>query len=210
MPLQNRMTPHGEIVAHPARGTMFGNRGGRIHTPERTLMTRRWASRAWICCVLGFKGRQRLIMAPNSYTELFFLDEATALAAGHRPCFECRRQAALEFFECHRTACGLNERLKAQPFDELMQADRLDGKQQRTFEAKVQTVPDGAFILDDGKAFVVSGDRLLEWSFGGYISAKSKPRSGNVQVLTPRMVVEVLRVGYKPGFHPSAGEFIGT
>ena len=210
MPLQNRVTPWGEIIATPARGTMFGNRGGRIHTPDRNLTKRRWASRAWICCVLEFKGRQRRIMAPNSYTELFFLDEATALAAGHRPCFECRRQAALEFFDCHRIAFGLSQRLKAQAFDELMQADRLDGKQQRTFEAEIETLPDGTFVQKGGRAFVLAGELLLEWSVDGYVSAQSKPQSGIVEVLTPRVVVEVLRVGYKPDLHPSADGPIGA
>ena len=102
MPLQNRVTPEGDIIATPARGTMMGNRGGAFHTPEQTLGPRRWRTKAWICCVLEFKGRHRAVMQPNRYTELFFLDEATALAAGHRPCFECRRRDALRFAEAWR------------------------------------------------------------------------------------------------------------
>ncbi|MEL7303179.1 MAG: hypothetical protein AAGJ53_05760, partial [Pseudomonadota bacterium] len=98
-PLQNRVRPDGEIVAISERGTMMGNRGGRIHTTDKTLSRRRWASHHWICCVLEFRGRQREVMAPRSYTELFFLDEATAFAAGHRPCFECRRADANRFAE---------------------------------------------------------------------------------------------------------------
>ena len=97
MPLQNRVTPEGEIIATPARGLMMGNRGGRLHRPDKTLTARRWTSRAWIACRLEFNNRHRRVMSPNSYTELFFLDEATALAAGHRPCFECRRQDFMAF-----------------------------------------------------------------------------------------------------------------
>ena len=98
MPLQNRVTPEGEIIATPHRGLMMGNRGGCFHLPDRTLGSRRWATRQWIACVLEFKGRHRqAMMQPNRYTELFFLDEATALAAGHRPCFECRRRDAERF-----------------------------------------------------------------------------------------------------------------
>ena len=95
MPLQNRVTPTGEIIATTARGTMMGNRGGAFHTAAQTLTHRRWKTKAWICCVIEFKGRHRVVMSPNRYTELFFLDEATALAAGHRPCFECRRADAV-------------------------------------------------------------------------------------------------------------------
>src|SRR3984893_5330164 len=104
MPLQNRVTPFGELIAVPARGALFGNRGGRFHTDAKTLTARRWASRQWICCVLDFKGRQRDVWG-RFYTELFFLDEPTALAAGHRPCFECRRKDAETFAEkCARRA----------------------------------------------------------------------------------------------------------
>lgn len=210
MPLQNRVTAHGEIVAHPARGTMFGNRGGRIHKNNRMLITRRWASRAWICCVLEFKGRQRQIMAPNSYTELFFLDEATALAAGHRPCFECRRRDALAFFEHHREAYGLPERMKADAFDRELHASRVDGKHQRTFQSDAGNLPDGTFIENDDGVFVLNGTNLLKWSIEGYTAAKPKPSGGIVRVLTPAVVVEVLRVGYKPSLHPTAGELTGS
>src|SRR5271154_4927188 len=110
MPLQNRVSPHGELFASPARGSLFGNRGGRFHTDARTLTARRWASRQWICCVLDFKNRRRNVWG-RFYTELFFLDEPTALAAGHRPCFECRRQDANVF----REAWGRGWRCRATP-----------------------------------------------------------------------------------------------
>src|SRR5262249_48070514 len=110
MPLQNRVTPEGDIIATPHRGLMMGNRGGVVHLPDPTPGTRRWASRQWIACVLQFKGRQREVMQPNGYTELFFLDEATALAAGHRPCFECRRGEAEHFAELWAMTQGRTER----------------------------------------------------------------------------------------------------
>src|SRR3982750_3662131 len=106
MALQNRVDPFGELIATQARGTLFGNRGGRFHRDDRTLGKRRWASRQWICCVLAFKGRHRAVWG-RGYTELFFLDEVTALAAGHRPCFECRRTAARTFAACWQRAANL-------------------------------------------------------------------------------------------------------
>src|SRR5688572_12098743 len=112
MPLQNRVDPFGELFATPARGTLFGNRGGRFHTDQQTLTRRRWASRQWICCVLKFKNRQRDVWG-RYYTELFFLDEVTALSAGHRPCFECRRAEASAFAEHWRRARKLRERPRA-------------------------------------------------------------------------------------------------
>ena len=123
MPLQNRVTPFGELLAVPARGTFFGNRGGRFHTDAKTLTARRWASRQWICCVLDFKGRQRDVWG-RFYTELFFLDEPTALAAGHRPCFECRRKDAEAFAEYWRAAHRLRRRPYAFTMDEVLHRER--------------------------------------------------------------------------------------
>ena len=210
MPLQNRVTPRGDIVTTSARGTMFGNRGGRIHTSDRTLTSRRWASRAWICCVLEFKNRQRQLMAPNSYTELFSLDEVTALAAGHRPCFECRRADALAFFECHRQAFGLEERLKADELDCILHDQRLSEKHQHTYQSEASKLLAGTVIEFEEDIFAVSENSLLKWSFDGYTLALPKPQSGNVKVLTPPVVAEILRVGYKPRFHPSASDLIGV
>ena len=135
MPLQNRVTPFGELVAVPARGTLFGNRGGRFHTDARTLTARRWASRQWICCVLDFKGRQRDVWG-RFYTELFFLDEPTALAAGHRPCFECRRKDAEAFAEYWRAARRLRRRPYAFEMDEVLHGERLRGRAKRTAPAQ--------------------------------------------------------------------------
>ncbi len=126
MPLQNRVTPEGEIIATPQRGLMMGNRGGAFHLPDQVLGARRWASKQWIACVLEFKGRHRAaMMQPNRYTELFFLDEVTALAAGHRPCFECRRADAELFAGLWARSFGRRARAHAGEMDEVLQAERV-------------------------------------------------------------------------------------
>lgn len=204
MPLQNRVTPFGELIADPARGTLFGNRGGKFHRDDRTLGARRWASRQWICCVLSFKGRQRDVWG-RFYTELFFLDEPTALAAGHRPCFECRRDEAVAFAECWQRAAGLSARPSAPAMDEVLQAERLDGKAKRLHRAPINDLPDGAFIVQGEGAFAVRGDVLLPWSPARYGKRVVRPRHGTVDVLTPPAIVKVLAAGYRPRWHPSAG-----
>ena len=155
MTLPNRVDPFGELFADPARGLLFGNRGGRFHRDDRTLATRRWASRQWICCVLDFKGRQRDVWG-RYYTELFFLDEPTALAAGHRPCFECRRKDAQAF----AAAMAAGRRLPATPtapeMDRLIHAERLDGRAKRRHRLSIDHLPDGAFLTPAAGA----GDRL--------------------------------------------------
>src|SRR6185437_4501098 len=124
MPLQNRVSPFGELFATPARGTLMGNRGGKFHGDDKTLARRRWVSRQWICCVLDFRGRQRDVWG-RYYTELFFLDEVTAFAAGHRPCFECRRKDAEQFATLFS---GKKVRASATLMDKVLHAERLDGK----------------------------------------------------------------------------------
>ena len=208
MTFQNRVDPWGEIVADPARGLFFGNRGGRIHGPDQRLNKRRWASRAWICCVLEFKNRQRQIMSPNSYTELFFLDEVTALAAGHRPCFECRRQEALSFLNAYAEANALDQRPSAPEFDRVVHEHRLDGKSKRIAELPAGGLPDGTMIVWQQAAWAVYGRNLLRWSFGGYTECVSCPSDKVVQVITPHPMVEALRLGYNPVFHPSADRFV--
>src|SRR5215468_5607542 len=148
VPLQNRVTPDGAIIVTSHRGLMMGNRGGAFHLPDRTLGRRRWATRQWIACRLEFKGRHRAaMMQPSRYTELFFLDEATALAAGHRPCFECRRADAERFAELWARVQGRSERERAPAMDEALHAERLDlrgGK--RTFRARRADLPSGTFV----------------------------------------------------------------
>ena len=202
MPLQSRVTPFGELVATPARGTMYGNRGGRFHRDDRTLATRRWASRQWICCVLSFKGRRHEVWG-RRYTGLFFLDEVTALAAGHRPCFECRRADATAFAEAWAQTKG-----SAFPYvdemDRVLHAERLDGRAKRTHAMPIDGLPDGVMISVNGAAFALRGPHLLRWSESGYAEKIRRPR-GVVDVLTPPSMVAILRVGYRPQWHPSAG-----
>jgi hypothetical protein len=203
MPLQNRVTPFGELIAVPARGTLFGNRGGRFHTDAKTLTARRWASRQWICCVLDFKGRQRDVWG-RFYTELFFLDEPTALAAGHRPCFECRREDAEAFAEYWRAVHRLRRRPYAFAMDEVLHRERLRGRTKRLHRRHIDALPDGAFVALGEEAFAVRGDRILRWTPQGYDAAKPRLRGGTVDVLTPPAILAVLAAGYEPRWHPSA------
>ena len=210
LPLQNRVTPEGEIIATPDRGLLMGNRGGAFHLPDRTLGTRRWASRQWIACVLAFKGRHReAMMQPNRYTELFFLDEATALAAGHRPCFECRRRDAEHFAALWGRARGWPAPARAPEMDAVLQSERV-GPQGRkiTFRAQLAALPDGTFVRCAQSAavqgYLIDDSRLLPWSPAGYGPVLPGPKRRDVDVLTPRSIVAVLSAGYRPMLHPSA------
>jgi hypothetical protein len=205
VPLQNRVDPFGELFATSARGTMFGNRGGRIHTDDKTLTKRRWASRQWICCVLEFKNRQRDVWG-RYYTELFFLDEVTALSAGHRPCFECRRKDAEDFAARWQQAFKLNSPPYAPEMDERLQAERLDGRAKRTHRVRMDDLPDGAMIALDGEPYAVLGNDLLQWTPQGYGTRKRRPRGTPVDVLTPPAIVAVLKAGYAPKWHPSVDD----
>jgi hypothetical protein len=207
MALQNRVDPFGELFADPARGTFMGNRGGRFHTAARTLTARRWASRQWICCVLTFKGRHRDVWR-RFYTELFFLDEPTALAAGHRPCFECRHQDAESFAECWRKAHSLRSRPRAAEMDRVLHRERLQGRAKRRHRRSIDGLPDGAFIALDSAAFVVRGNALLRWTPEGYETGERRPRHIVVDVLTPPAILAVLAAGYCPHWHPSAKDLV--
>lgn len=199
MPLPNRVTPFADLVATPARGLMMGNRGGRIHDVSRRLGGRRWASKQWICCVLDFKNRQRPVWG-DSYTELFFLDEVTALAAGHRPCFECRRKDAQAF-------AGFFPRVHRAPhMDEVLHRERLDGRAKRRHRRAIDTLPDGAMIARDGEAFALRGNGLLRWTPTGYDKALPRLRGIDVDVLTPPSIIDVLKRGYAPLWHPGAAD----
>lgn len=204
-PLQNRVFPDGEIVAVPERGTFMGNRGGRIHDPAtQTLGRRRWASRAWICCVLQYKDWYQQPWTDH-YTELFFLDEVTALAAGHRPCSMCRRADAVAF----AAAVSRHERLTRPPtapeLDLRLHAERLDGRAKRRHRIPVAALPDGAVVELDGGFAAVRGGSLLPWAAGGYAESVGRPRTGRATVLTPPTVLAALAGGYRPGWHASAG-----
>lgn len=203
-PLQNRVTPFGEVVAIPERGTFTGNRG-IIHDPAtRTLLPRRWASKAWIVCLCEFRGVRRDVMSRRSWTELFFLDEATALAAGHRPCFYCRRADAKAFRAAWATGNGI-EPPRARAMDAALHAERLDSRAKRLhpLPAAITRLPDGAMVAAGGAAYLVAGGRTLRWSPAGY-RAEAAP-AGIDGLLTPPSTVAALAAGYRPVLHPSAG-----
>lgn len=204
MPLRNRVDPFGAIHAVAERGTMYGNRGGRFHRDDGSLKPRLWASDQWLCCVLAFKGRKRRPLLGRGYTELFFLDEVTALAAGHRPCFECRRADAVRFAASWARAKGLSQPPKAPEMDRVLQAERVEGLRQRVHRTDAADLPDGAMFVVGRTAFAVKGGEALLWSFAGYSKAGALP-AGAVSVLTPPTMIAVLRDGFQPGWHPSAG-----
>ena len=192
-PLQNRVDPYGELVATCARGALMGNRGGRFHRPDRTLGRRRWASRQWIACLCAFKGRRRAVWG-EGYTELFFLDEVTALAAGHRPCFECRRAEA----EAFRSAFAEGSRPSAPSMDAVLHRERLEKGAERLRDSAIERLPDAAMIEHDGRTGAVLGDAILPWSFAGYGAPQPRPRAGLARVLTPPSIVRALCAGYSP------------
>jgi len=200
IPLQNRVTPFGDIVAIPERGTLLGNRG-ILHDDQKRIV-RTAQVRRWLTCVLEFKGIRRTIMKPHRYTELFFLDEVTALAAGHRPCCECRRQAYQAFQSYWRDAVSAQAR--ADEMDRGLQTDRrVRGGGKGTFQAPCEDLPTGTFVEQGAAAWLLRGDQLLRWTPGGYAEHRIRP-NGLVTVLTPRSTVAVLRAGYVPSVHPSA------
>jgi hypothetical protein len=204
-PLQNRVTPTGEIVAHPARGLLMGNRGC-LHGPDRQLGAARWRSKLWICCSLTWKGVRRDPMPPGRWTALFFVDEATAMAAGHRPCAYCRRADFLDFAEGWRRAHGLAERPRAAQIDARLHAERVDPRSRRqlTRPAPAGALPDGAVVRHRGAPGLLAGGRLLPWSFTGYLAPVTLTPATRVELLTPPATVAAIAAGYHPLLHPTA------
>lgn len=206
MPLQNRVDPFGQIHAVAARGLFTGNRGS-IHDPDtKALHRRRWTTKAWIICDCGFKGRKRDVFGRNTrsggpgWTNLFFLDEVTALAAGHRPCFECRREKAKEFADCFGRVFGI-AKPKVAEMDERLHSERLavQGNVGRAVEAAYTTrLPDGAMIAVGGKPYALRQGRSLAWSFGGYTRGPTATELTNAWPITPPTTIEVLKAGYRP------------
>jgi len=194
MPFQNRVTPRGELIATPERGLVYGNRG-RLHDADGRIR-REWQVKRWISCRLEFRGRSRAggPMAPNRYTGLFFLDEATAFASGHRPCAECRREDYVRFMK-------LVGSRRADAIDDRLHTERLGPKPMR----ETASLPDGAFVLVDGDPWLVRGGELLRWTAAGY--AERRPPTGQARVLTPPSVLTALAAGWNgvvPFLHPSA------
>ena len=208
MPLQNRVTPFGEIVAVPDRGTFMGNRGS-LHNERRQLVRQLCSQKYWISCRTEFKGRKREVMRPGCYTELFFLDEATALAVGHRLCWTCRR-ACFRHFKAGwldgNPEAGLGRRPTMKQIDSILHADRLteDGKK-RVFRAAIGDLADGAMVRPAGTedAFLLWRDRLHHWTPGGYDEVRPVERDQVVDVLTPKTIVNAIWAGYVPELHPS-------
>jgi hypothetical protein len=203
MPLQNRVTPEGEIIATPHRGLFTGNRG-IIHDPgTRTLLNRRWSSPAWLTCVCEFRGRRRQVMGGRSWTELFFLDEATAFAAGHRPCFYCRRDDANAFRAAWERGNGVSG-VRAPVMDGMLHTERLNGKAKRlhALSMPIESLPDGAMVQAGGESYLIARGRALLWSWDGYLEPKNPVH--DAALLTPPSTLQAFRVGYRPGLHPSA------
>jgi hypothetical protein len=213
MSLQNRVDPFGNLFRTPARGTMMGNRGGALHNSEREIV-RSYKSRRWIACVLEFRGRYRTVMSERRYTELFFLDEAVAFAAGHRPCAECRRERFNAFKDAWRRARGLAHLPFADEMDSELHPARIatlkkDSRQKVKYKAPMDSLPDGCFVQMDGRAYLVQGDALLLWTPEGYAGRAARPNDSIAEVLTPQPIVECLRHGYNPELHNSSRSAFG-
>jgi hypothetical protein len=207
MPLQNRVDPYGQLQAVAARGALMGNRG-ILHNAGKQIIAA-WRSRRWITCTLDFKGRRREVFAPHRYSELFFLDEATSLAAGHRPCAECRRQRFKEF--CAAWAEGnadrvVSQRVSADEIDRVLHSERVrHGGGKKTYQAVVATLPAGSIVEHEGRAYLAWAGKLRLWSFAGYGPAVSLLPATEVAVLTPKTIVQAIRAGFVPDVHESAG-----
>jgi hypothetical protein len=206
MPLQNRVTPFSELVAAPARGLLYGNRGCMHDDSGR--IRRRYGTRRWIACRLEFRGWERgPKLQPGKFTELFFLDEVTAMAAGHRPCALCRRADYLRLTEIWRELHP--GQAGADAIDLQLHGERVAGgsRAQRRHEAPFGELPDGAFVARDGAAWLVRDRQLLRWTPAGYFERRPRPRSGTATVITPPSLVAVLRSDWRPLVplvHPSS------
>ncbi|WP_029031523.1 hypothetical protein [Salinarimonas rosea] len=210
MPLQNRVTPFGALVATPHRGTLMGNRGC-LHDAEGRIGSARWRTRAWIACLTEFEGRRRAPMQPGRYTELFFLDEATAFAAGHRPCAECRRADWRRFAAAWRAGRGLSPDapLPAAELDRALHEARVDPRTRAQIRtpARLGQLPDGTMVAlpeEPGTAFLWRSGRLAPWSFAGYGAPRTADPARAVESLTPAPVLRAFAAGYAPGVHHSA------
>ncbi len=206
-PLPNRVTPFGDVVATPARGLFVGNRG-IIH--QGYEVRKRCGTDGWVICVIDFRGRRRKLMSPGTWTELFFLDEATAFAAGHRPCFYCQRSRAREFAAAWGHGANLGRAASAKEMDSALKAERRhvrrlpkDARQRRASlpVVKAADLATGAMVETAGEAYLFVNGRFLRWSFEGY--APGSP-DGTLRLLTPPSVNAAFAAGFSPVLHPSA------
>ncbi|MBC7190778.1 hypothetical protein [Marinobacter sp.] len=204
MPLENRVSPEGKIEKSSARGTLMGNRGV-LHN-SRQEVQRQFKNRAWITCLLEFRGRQRELMSPGAYTELFFLDEVTAFAAGHRPCAECRRARYNEFRDAWGTANDWsdNSKVRAPELDKILHQERTEDGEKVIWKGNLADLPHGAMFQVGSGTFAVCGGRVLAWSFDGYQEASIESFPETVDILTPHSVVRAFAVGFRPEFHITA------
>ncbi len=198
--LQNRVDPFGNLIMTKARGSWMGNRG--ILHNENQEVQRLFKLKAWITCKLEFKKRKRKVMSPNRYTELFFLDEATSFAAGHRPCFECRRSDYNKFKTLWlkgNPEYNFDENTSIKLIDEILHKERMTrDKLKVTFEENIDNIPNGSFVLIDKKPYVVSDGKMFLWSPLGYENRSALPDTSKLVVLTPKSVVNTFRAGYMP------------
>jgi hypothetical protein len=198
--LQNRVDPFGNIIMTKARGAWMGNRG-ILHNDEQEVL-RPYKLNAWITCKLDFKGRRREVMAPKRYTELFFLDEATSFAAGHRPCFECRRNDYNRFKTLWlkgNPQYNFDEKTTIKEIDDILHQERMDDNNTKvTYEENVDAIPNGTFVLIDNKPYLVFGKNIYLWTPFGYEKGMALPNVEKLTVLTPRSIVNTFRAGYLP------------
>jgi hypothetical protein len=198
--LQNRVDPFGNLIKTPARGGWMGNRG-LLHDEHQNII-RPFKLKAWLICLLEFKCRKRGVMSPRLYTELFFLDEVTAFAAGHRPCFECRRKDHDRFKAYWITgnpSYGFDARVSIYKIDDILHNERMDRKGMKViYEDEVKNLPDGTFVLIDSKPHLLANHLLHPWSPFGYEKGIPAPKKGKLSILTPRSTVNAFKAGYKP------------
>jgi len=198
--LQNRVDPFGNIIKTSARGSWMGNRG-ILHDQHQNLL-RSFKLKAWLICKLEFRGRKRQVMAPNRYTELFFIDEATAFAAGHRPCFECRREDYNKFktyWLKGNPEYGFNEKTSIQKIDDILHSERINrGRSKVTHDENINEIPNGVFVLFNNQPYLIYNGLMYLWSPLGYEKGIVIPRVDKLPVLTPKSAVNAFRAGYVP------------
>lgn len=203
MPLQNRVDPWGNIITTTARGTLLGNRG-ILHNGKKQIV-KTYQHQSWVTCRLEFKNRKRELMAPSNFTELFFLDEATAFAAGHRPCCECRRERYLEFKD-YWVKANLKKQadeVKISVINKLMHKDRINKGVKIIHKTNIKDLPDGTIFSYKNAAYLIFKTKIYLWSFEGYSFAQSVNMPDEVDVLTPKSIVNIFRLGFKPEIHKS-------
>ena len=209
MPLQNRVDPWGHLNIHPSKqATLMGNRGA-LHNDVKQII-RTWRIKAWISCVTQFKGNKRALFSPNRYSELFFLDEATAFAAGHRPCAECQRPRSNQFKIAWLKVNSQQPKIKLSEIDEQLHIERISLDNSKiTFEAGLQELPIGtSFEYNSQSVMVVAHGLYLVWTFDGYTHPIQLDEKAVVKVLTPKSIVNTFKTGFTPTFHPTAEQFI--